>query len=102
MNVSELAQHVATNPQLADRIEHDPVGEISRIAASDPAYKRDVWTYRLVVIMLGSVALSFVLGSMILFGLGEDELPSGLIALGSAAVGALAVLLAPSPGSNGG
>jgi len=58
----------------------------------------DKWIYRIVVISLGLVALGALFGSIFLFAFKENlQLPDILISLGSAAVGALAGLLAPSP-----
>ena len=59
----------------------------------------DYWLFRLVVFFLGSIALVTVAGSMIIFALGKPTVPDGVIAIGSAAVGALAGLLTPSPRS---
>jgi hypothetical protein len=59
---------------------------------------RDPWTYRLVVIFLGLVALVAIIGSIILkFHNAEAALPDALVAFGSAALGALGGVLAPSP-----
>ena len=59
----------------------------------------DAWIYRLVVVFLGLVILVTVCGGIFL-GTGEEsQLPEGIVAIGSAAVGALAGLLAPSPRS---
>jgi hypothetical protein len=58
--------------------------------------KKDVWIYRMVVGALALVALVTVLGGIGLAFTG-GEIPSSVIALGSAAIGALAGLLAPSP-----
>jgi uncharacterized membrane protein len=61
----------------------------------------DVWIYRIVVIILGMVVLATVLGGIYIamFAKGDAtiSLPEGIVAIGSAAVGALAGLLAPSP-----
>ena len=67
----------------------------------------DVWVYRLVVGFLGTVALTVALGVILIISLGgqggqggHQELSASigtLAALGSAAVGALAGLLAPTP-----
>jgi hypothetical protein len=60
----------------------------------------DPWIYRLVVCFLGSTVLLTVLGSIAIMLIHFDpnlNIPDGVIALGSAAVGALAGLLAPSP-----
>ncbi|OPY69250.1 MAG: hypothetical protein A4E63_01853 [Syntrophorhabdus sp. PtaU1.Bin050] len=59
----------------------------------------DKWVYRLVVGFLGFTVLVTVVGGLILNGKTGSAIPEGIIALGSAAVGALAGLIAPSPGS---
>jgi hypothetical protein len=52
----------------------------------------------LVVIFLGLVALVAIIGSIILkFHNAEAALPDALVAFGSAALGALGGVLAPSP-----
>ncbi|NEU10703.1 hypothetical protein G3T14_00980 [Methylobacterium sp. BTF04] len=57
----------------------------------------DKWVYRMVVGFLGGVLIIVAIGLILLGYAGEKPAPEGLIALGSAAVGALAGLLAPSP-----
>jgi hypothetical protein len=64
----------------------------------------DVWVYRLVVGFLGTVALTVAVGVILIISQGgqggHQELGASigtLAALGSAAVGALAGLLAPAP-----
>ena len=63
----------------------------------------DVWIYRIVVAALASVALLSISFSFVIYfwrsgnGAAEVRIPEIMIALGSAAVGALAGLLAPSP-----
>lgn len=58
----------------------------------------DKWIYRFVVIFLGLTVLVVAVGGIIVVATdGRTDLPAGIIALGSAAVGALAGLLAPSP-----
>jgi len=57
----------------------------------------DRWIFRLVVAFLGvAVLLTIILGFYLSIKTAAT-IPEGLIALGSAAVGALAGLLAPSP-----
>lgn len=58
----------------------------------------DNWIYRLVVCFLGLTVTGTILGGFIITGTTAQAIPEGLVALGSAAVGALAGLLAPSPG----
>ena len=57
---------------------------------------RDVWLYRIVVIALGLSALASLIGAIVLVTQNRQA-PELLVALGSAAVGGLAGLLAPSP-----
>jgi hypothetical protein len=59
----------------------------------------DPWIYRIVVSMLGIVMLTGMIGSLILAQSSSAQIPDIFLALGSAAVGALAGLLAPSPSS---
>jgi hypothetical protein len=61
-----------------------------------PVYKQDLILYRIAVIVLGSLALIAALGSVVLVS-GDKTTPEVLVALGSAAVGALVGLFAPSP-----
>lgn len=98
-SVAELANAVASDPDLQRQIAQDPAAALARVAASP--LQTDAWVYRIVVIALGATVLAAVIGAIIIT-LG-DALPNGayreppeiLIALGSAAVGALAGLLAP-------
>lgn len=61
----------------------------------------DVWIYRIVVVTLGLIVLATVCGgiyiSVIAKGDATVQLSEGIVAIGSAAVGALAGLLAPGP-----
>lgn len=59
-------------------------------------YRHDVWIYRIVVITLGLSVLSSLIGG-ILLTIQDHQPPEILVALGSAAVGGLGGLLAPSP-----
>jgi hypothetical protein len=57
----------------------------------------DVWIYRAVVISLAVVATSAVVGAIVVALVTSKDTPQVLIALGSAALGALAGMLSPSP-----
>lgn len=61
-----------------------------------PAFVADTWIYRMTVAFLGLAMLS-VIFSYIVYAPGNREMPGGLVAIGSAAIGALAGLLAPAP-----
>ncbi len=54
------------------------------------------YIYRVIVITLAAVAVGGLLGIVLLAATGKT-VPEGLVALASAAVGAMAGLLAPSP-----
>ena len=56
----------------------------------------DIWLYRIVVAVLGLTVVASVAGAIVL-ALGGLSTPEVLVALGSAAIGGLAGLLAPSP-----
>ncbi len=89
----ELAARLPSEPDLQKAIREDPVGALSRLA--EPL-RSDVWIYRIVVTALGLVVLTTVTGAIIL-AMSDRNAPEILVAIGSAAVGALAGLLAPSP-----
>lgn len=92
-SVSELASRVANDPALQQAIAADPATALANIA--EPL-RSDVWIYRMVVGALGLAVLIAMIGAITLAGFG-NTIPDVLTALGSAAVGALAGLLAPSP-----
>jgi hypothetical protein len=60
----------------------------------------DLWIYRAVVVILGTAVVATIFGGLALAFYGNAtnyKLPAEIVAIGSAAVGALAGLLAPSP-----
>ena len=98
-SASELADRVAQDPQLQEQIKADPVTAIRELAASP--LQTDALIYRRVVSALGLTVLIAVSGAIYLNAISSAAyahvVPDAVIALGSAAVGALAGLLAPSP-----
>jgi hypothetical protein len=58
--------------------------------------QKDKWLYRMVVAVLGLTVVSSVVGTIALAMTGQST-PEVIVALGSAAIGGLAGLLAPSP-----
>jgi len=64
---------------------------------ADAPLESDVWIYRGVALALGIVAGLAVLGAILLAIATSRDTPQILIALGSASIGALAGLLAPTP-----
>ena len=74
---------------------------INKVRAMPNPLATDRWIYRLVVMFLGLSLLATVGGGIFATVTTGTSMPEGLVALGSAAVGALAGLLAPSPVRNG-
>lgn len=92
---NRLLDELKTNPgEILRRI----AGEVTR-SLPPPAFVTDKWTYRIVVIALGLVCVGALGGAVYLSAVGgaTPKIPDVLTALGSAAIGALAGLLAPSP-----
>ena len=59
----------------------------------------DKWIYRIVVLVLGAAILAVVAGTLVLKVIDSAiGIPDVLVAIGTGALGALAGLLAPSPG----
>src|SRR5437763_14945863 len=85
-SVSELADKVAADPELQERLKKDPAATIASLAAP---LANDVWIYRMVVGALGMAVLLAVSGAIVL-AFAERRTPDVLTALGSAAVGDLA------------
>jgi archaellum biogenesis protein FlaJ (TadC family) len=87
------------NPQLKQQFDADPKDTLIKNTAINP--KNDVWIYRIVVASLSLVVLIITTG--ILINVTEvqaaDKVITIIASLGSAAIGALAGLLAPSPGA---
>jgi len=101
-----MANRILNNKELIEKIKTDPEVEIPKLAnqiinEQPPPLDSDVWIYRIVVGALGSTVIIVVLGSVALAWhcppSNTFQTPEVLTAIGSAAVGALAGLLAPSP-----
>ena len=99
--LKNLLNEIRADPAVPDAIKKKAEAAIGQ----GPVYISDVLIYRIVVTVLGATVLLTVVGGLGLAFLGSPnnyKIPPELIALGSAAVGALAGLLAPSPGQNNG
>jgi hypothetical protein len=90
---TELAAMVAQDQKLQEQIKQDPVGTLRNLAQP---LESDPWIYRIVVLSLGLAALGVVVGVFALKALDKTTtIPDALVAIGSAAVAALAALLVP-------
>jgi hypothetical protein len=94
-SADELASWVAQDSTLQQEVSSDPVGTLQRLAKP---IESDRWIYRLVVGILGLTILGVVAGAFVLeVNNSGATIPDALLALGSAALGALAGLLTPFP-----
>lgn len=84
---------IREDPELEKEIQSRPAETIAELAAP---LESDVWIYRIVVGALSVVAVLSIAGAIVVaVGTEETPVPDAVVALGSAAVGALAGLLAP-------
>lgn len=72
-------------------------GDRAVAVSYEPALKRDIWIYRMVVGILGIVIVVAAVGGVLIGMAGRSDVPEVVLALGTGAVGALGGLLAPSP-----
>lgn len=97
--INDFKNELASNTELQQKFKEDPVQAAKEIRQNP--LDTDVWIYRIVVSALGFTILAIILGVIILIStdkITEDKnVPTILTAIGSAAIGALAGLLAPSP-----
>jgi hypothetical protein len=84
---------VAASPELQEQLKDDPVGTLKGLVQP---LESDPWIYRIVV---GSLGLSALLVVVLVFVLvvndPEASIPDAMVAIGSAAIAALAALLVP-------
>ena len=96
----EMVRILRENPQRLDMIKANTLPELQKLRAdaleAAPAYTSDKILYRIAIGVLGALALIAAIGSIILVSESKTT-PEVLVALGSAAVGALVGLFAPSP-----
>ena len=99
MKKDEVLTKIETT-EFKEELKKDPdkaLEGVTKMVKSLPdPLKTDVWVYRTVVLSLGFAVLFAIVGA-IWITLVDKTTPDILIALGSAAVGALAGLLAPTP-----
>lgn len=88
--LQELIREVSNDPSLPSDQKVKFLGDLQKLATP---LQSDRWIFRLVVAFLGLTVLLTVLGGFYLSIKTAATIPEGLIALGSAAVGALAEIL---------
>jgi hypothetical protein len=100
-SADQMVRMVMQDPARLAALKTDPLPELEKlradaVKATPPAYMGDKVLYRMALFVLGSLALIAAVGSVVLV-YGGKTTPEALVALGSAAVGALVGLFAPSP-----
>lgn len=98
-SANQMVKMFRADSDLVKRLkEEDPITVLEEVQkkAEEMAWQGDKLVFRVAVIVLGLLALIAAIGSIILVSLGLNT-PEVLVALGSAAVGALVGLFAPSP-----
>ncbi len=89
-----LIMKVATDPHLDEK---DKAIIINRLDCLHEKLESDRRLHRMVAVLLGSVALLTIIGAFCFtMYYREQNIPDGLVALGSASIGGLTGLLAPS------
>lgn len=94
---AELKEYVAENKQLQEKISSNPQEALEEITITPLP---DTRVYRILVVGLIAVVLSITIGVIVIVVSEKadgDNIPTILTAIGSAAIGALAGILAPSP-----
>src|SRR4030042_2386037 len=92
--LQELIQQVTNDTSLPP---DQKIKLLSNLQKLSSPLQSDRWIFRLVVAFLGLAVLLSIIGGFILSFKTAATIPEGLIALGSAAVGALAGFLCPPP-----
>ena len=104
-SADQMVKLVLENPSRLESLRADPLPELEKLRAEAvegvPGYASDKLVYRIAVGVLGALALTAAVCSVILVLSGKTT-PEVLVSLGSAAVGALVGLFAPSPTGGGG
>lgn len=101
-SAGQMAKILVNDSNLMSRLKTEPNPEQILIEVAKRA-EAETWTgdktlYRIAICVLGILAISAAGGSIWLAILGEN-MPEVLVSLGSAAVGALVGLFAPTPTS---
>lgn len=101
--IGDFKTEIETNLELQQAFRDDPIKASQQLPQTNPL-GTDKWIYRIIVLALGITIISIIIGIIFLIGQGkivdDKGVPTILTALGSAAIGALSGLLAPSPRSN--
>ena len=100
-SVNEIAESIKHVIDSSDLSADEKAKLVSAVVQPSTPLENDKWIYRIVVGVLGFALIATVVGAIAGYLTAQSEpIPDVLIAIGSASVGALAGLLAPSPNAN--
>lgn len=98
----EFKSELVSSPDLQNQFRQDPLSAVQQFQQLSPL-TTDKWIYRIIVLSLGITIIAIIIGVIVLMGSGkitdDKGVPTILTAIGSAAIGAMAGLLAPPPRS---
>jgi len=96
----EFQKVLSDSEELQTRFKTDPVKAVNEFTQQNPLYT-DNRIYRIIVIGLSITIVSVILGILILMSMGQIDgdksVPTIVTAIGSASIGAISGLLAPTP-----
>ena len=93
MNIQAVSKLVTDSPDLQARMASDPVGTLQTLSAGAPL-ATDKVIYRVIIGGMTFSLIAAVIGAEILTAYSRP-VPESVVALGSAALGAMALLLRP-------
>jgi hypothetical protein len=92
--LSKLADDVAKDDGLRQKMQTDPEGALRQAAA---AYQSDPAFYRIAIIGLMAIVVLVIVCAVVLQLVGKGTLPDWISAIGTTVVGGVVGLFAPSP-----
>ncbi len=95
---NEFKQELSDSEELQEKFKDNPLEAIKEFKQQNPL-STDKWIYRIIVVGLSISIVAIIIGILILMSTGKIDgdktVPTIITAIGSAAIGALAGLLAP-------
>ncbi|WP_294315606.1 hypothetical protein [uncultured Chryseobacterium sp.] len=101
-SIEGLTTALKNDDNLQEKFKNDPVAALGSVETRNPK-DTDYWIYRIIVMSLGLAVISIIIGLIIISIDGirlENQLITIFTAISSGAIGAMAGLLAPSPGKS--
>ena len=92
-NITALKDSIRNSPELKEQLLKDPEGFIDKLES--PILDKGV--FLTVVYIVGAALLTCIIVASIIALTGQEEIHDFFVMIGSASIGALAGLLAPSP-----